>query len=457
MIRIFNIAFPARVISLVISEIALISGCYVIAAWGDADLGGLDVFFGFDSGFWRISVVVLLVIAGFYFRNMYQTVRIADRVVLLQELCMIFGIALIGQGLVGYLSPDLLLPRRVMLAGSALALPGCFVLRLAFDSAAREVGALERVLVLGMSPTALHMVRLMLVRPELGLLPVAYLDDKALPESPIPQAGRLDDLDRVMEAMSPAAIVIGRRDAIRPEWTNDFLELHFGGVRTEEASALYERALGRICGAEIRPAELIFTSHFEPGGIDANLQMLYSRLLAVFFLVLLSPVLLMVTLAIRLSSGSAIFERRPQAGKHGVFTALRFRADPDSRAGRFLRRTGLVALPLLFNVAAGSMTLVGPRAERPEFADYLEEAIPFYAQRRHAAPGLIGWAQLYRISGSVRDTLEDLEFDLYYIKHLSVSLDFAVLFLWLKRLVLGGGAEHDGSDVRLSESSVVNN
>ena len=96
--------------------------------------------------------------------------------------------------------------------------------------------------------------------------------------------------------------------------------------------------------------------------------------------------------------------------------------------GRFLRRTRLDELPQLWNVLRGEMSLVGPRPERPEFVEQLTEQIPFYGQRHVVKPGLTGWAQVrYTYGASVEDAIEKLQYDLYYIKNMSIALDLVIV------------------------------
>ncbi|HYS93988.1 MAG TPA: sugar transferase, partial [Candidatus Acidoferrales bacterium] len=99
-----------------------------------------------------------------------------------------------------------------------------------------------------------------------------------------------------------------------------------------------------------------------------------------------------------------------------------------TRVGAFLRRTRLDELPQLFNVLVGHMSFIGPRPERPEFVQDLQKQIPFYMKRLSVKPGITGWAQVkYRYGSSVDDALEKLQYDLYYIKNLSLFLDFLIL------------------------------
>ncbi|MBM3777394.1 MAG: hypothetical protein FJW23_04015 [Acidimicrobiia bacterium] len=108
--------------------------------------------------------------------------------------------------------------------------------------------------------------------------------------------------------------------------------------------------------------------------------------------------------------------------------------------GGFLRRTRLDETPQLWNVLNGEMSLVGPRPERPEFVGDLEKQIPFYGQRHVVKPGITGWAQVrYTYGATVEDAMEKLQYDLFYIKNLSLSLDFFIMFETVKTVLLQRG------------------
>jgi lipopolysaccharide/colanic/teichoic acid biosynthesis glycosyltransferase len=109
--------------------------------------------------------------------------------------------------------------------------------------------------------------------------------------------------------------------------------------------------------------------------------------------------------------------------------------------GRVLRRTRLDELPQLWNILRGDMSFVGPRPERPEFVKDLTREIPYYGQRHVVRPGLTGWAQVrYTYGASAEDALQKLQYDLYYIKNLSIGLDLYIMFETIKTVVLWKGA-----------------
>jgi lipopolysaccharide/colanic/teichoic acid biosynthesis glycosyltransferase len=115
--------------------------------------------------------------------------------------------------------------------------------------------------------------------------------------------------------------------------------------------------------------------------------------------------------------------------------------DRVTRVGRFIRTTRLDELPQLWNVLKGDMSFVGPRPERPFFVAQLAAQIPLYEQRHAVKPGLTGWAQVkYRYGASLEDSLEKLRYDLYYVKHMSLTFDLTILFDTVKVVLLGKGA-----------------
>ena len=109
--------------------------------------------------------------------------------------------------------------------------------------------------------------------------------------------------------------------------------------------------------------------------------------------------------------------------------------------GALLRRGRLDGMPQLWNVMVGEMSFVGPRPERPEFVQQLTEQIPYYGQRHVVKPGLTGWAQVrYTYGASVEDAIQKLQYDLYYIKNMAVSLDVVIVLETIKTVITRKGA-----------------
>jgi lipopolysaccharide/colanic/teichoic acid biosynthesis glycosyltransferase len=118
------------------------------------------------------------------------------------------------------------------------------------------------------------------------------------------------------------------------------------------------------------------------------------------------------------------------------------RHDPRTTyLGHWLRRLRLDEIPQILNVLRGEMSFVGPRPERPHFVEKLRQAIPFYDERHSVKPGITGWAQIkFGYGSNIEDAEAKLEFDLYYIKHMSFFLDLSIVFQTVKVMLLGRGA-----------------
>jgi len=163
-----------------------------------------------------------------------------------------------------------------------------------------------------------------------------------------------------------------------------------------------------------------------------------------------------VTIAILLDDGRPIFYLQTRSGRNGrTYQIVKFRtmktdAEADgqpkwasvddhrnTRVGRILRRTHLDELPQFFNVLMGDMSLVGPRAERPELITLFQGQVPFYRARLLVKPGITGWAQInFGYASTVEETMVKLEYDLYYIKNRNLFMD-AVILLRTPATVLG--------------------
>jgi exopolysaccharide biosynthesis polyprenyl glycosylphosphotransferase len=176
-------------------------------------------------------------------------------------------------------------------------------------------------------------------------------------------------------------------------------------------------------------------------------------------LLALGPVVALAALLVKLTSTGPVLYRQIRAGRFGrTFQMIKLRTmrvdaekdgavwskandDRVTPVGKFLRRYRIDEIPQLINVLRGEMSFVGPRPERPEFVDELARQIPFYRERLMVQPGITGWAQVnYPYGSSVEDARRKLEYDLYYMKHMSVFLDFFILVDTV-RIILRGGLD----------------
>ena len=233
------------------------------------------------------------------------------------------------------------------------------------------------------------------------------------------------------------------------------LSWKFRGMRVEEGAAFFEKISGKIHVVRLNPSFLVFNDGFRwPTKTAKRLTDLFFSTLC---LLLTATLFYLLPLLIKLTSPGPAFFQQTRVGLHGRrFTMLKFRTmvvnaeenggpvwareqDPRvTRLGAFMRKFRLDELPQLINVFCGDMSFIGPRPERPEFVKSLSEQIPYYDLRHTVKPGISGWAQVnFRYGASVEDTVEKLQYDLYYIKHMSIALDCRI-FLKTIRIVING-------------------
>jgi sugar transferase (PEP-CTERM system associated) len=255
-------------------------------------------------------------------------------------------------------------------------------------------------------------------------------------------------------------IIVAMEDRRGSMPTRELLDLRLRGVVIEDASLLMERVTGKLPLDGLNPSALIFTQGFNVNALQQFGRRLASFTVSLIGLLICLPLIPFLMLAVRVSSPGPIFFRQTRIGRRGrPFSIVKFRTmrqdaevdgamwatknDPRATSiGRFMRITRLDEIPQLWNVFRGEMAFVGPRPERPEFVEWLTQEIPFYDLRHMVRPGITGWAQVrYKYGASLEETKQKLEYDLYYVKHLSVGLDLLIMFETIKTIVLGRGAQ----------------
>ena len=259
--------------------------------------------------------------------------------------------------------------------------------------------------------------------------------------------GKIQDLDVLVEETRPDIVVVAQIDRRGCFPTKALLECRLRGIRVEDWPTFYEKATGKILVTAVRPSWLIFSDGFVKTTRTEIVKRLFDITVSVIGLALAAPIMAVVALAIKIESSGPMLYRQSRLGQNGcVFILNKFRSmrqDAEkhtgpvwttakdtriTRVGAVLRRTRLDELPQLVNVLVGHMSFIGPRPERPEFVTELQKTIPFYMERLAVKPGITGWAQVrYQYGSSVEDAVEKLQYDLYYIKNLSLFLDLLIV------------------------------
>jgi len=241
--------------------------------------------------------------------------------------------------------------------------------------------------------------------------------------------------------------------------TQELLRLSLSGdVSIEESASFYERLTGRVSLDMLRPSWLIFSSRGRRARLNEVARAALHRTVALVGAILSLPIAIVTAILIKLDSRGPILYKQERVGRNGrVFTLMKFRSmrsdaekdgpvwaktedDRMTRVGRFIRKVRVDEIPQFWNILRGDMSFVGPRPERPHFVAQLAQEIPYYEQRHLIAPGLTGWAQIkYPYGASIEDARQKLQYELYYIKNQSLTLDAIITFETIKTILLGRG------------------
>lgn len=461
MIRLFRVFIPTSVVGLLLIETLLIFGLYsAVLFWRD-DFSA-EIYLLYEGGFGRVAIVTVSILLGLYFNDLYSKLWVRSRVELMQQFCLVLGLAFLLQALFAYAAKPLTLGRWHMIVGSSAILLVLPPFRIAYSHLVFEVLYRRKVLFLGSSEVSQMTAAAMARRREFGFDTLGYLASEPLaePGSMGPWLGPPGEIKRIWEQTKPNLVVVGMEERRGQLPVAQLLDLRMMSVRIDDVSSLFETLTGRVPLKTLRPSSLIFSSDLGPHPGQIRRQILYSQVIAALGAVLTLPVMALAWLAIRATSrGPAIYSQERVGLRGRVFRVHKFRSmyiDAESRTGavwatqddpritpvgRWLRKLRIDELPQFLNVLKGEMAIVGPRPERPEFVSALSEKIPFYGRRHAVMPGITGWAQIcYKYGDTIEDTISKLEYDLYYIKHMSMSLDFYIMFQTVKVMLLWRGA-----------------
>lgn len=417
----------------------------------------------------RSLLMVLAIMAAFALRDLYRWSVIVRPGVVVVRLVEAIIVVLVALPLLHYglgaldLAADfdgrlqrLHIHPFLVVSAAGVAFLAAYTLRVRWPRWIRGSGLAERVLLVGGGPMLELVVEELRRRPDPGIEVLGFLDVQAQEA-----LGR-----RVLGAPTEARDVALRHQVQRvlvddgAQLDNEaLLQLRLAGVRISNASSFYERLTGRVSPAAIASPELLLSAS-GPGLPYRVGKRLLDLACASLGLLLAAPLMAAAALAIKLDSRGPVLYVQERMGLNGrPFRLAKFRSmrvdaeagtgpvwasandDRITRVGHWLRKLRIDEVPQLWSVLRNDMSLVGPRPERPFFVGELSQQIPHYARRHLVKPGVTGWAQInYSYGNTVDDAFIKLQLDLYYVKHLSLALDIAILLRTIKVVVLQQGA-----------------
>ena len=413
---------------------------------------------GTAIGFLKAALIALVCQACLFYEDLYDLRVVADRRELFARTFHSLAAASLILAAVYFLLPDLGVGQGVVMAAALLVMATIPGWRMAFESVVRRAAPRERLVIVGTSPAAVSLAtELTDRRYVLGLEIVGFVTGTASQAhgAPVKVLGEVSDIPTIVRTHHVDRVVVSLADARGTLPMERLLEMKLNGVTFDHLASVYERYTGKIAIENLRPSWLIFSAGFRTTRGVLAVKRTLDVAVSLAALIVALPIMAIVALAVKVSSPGPVLYHQQRVGERGrVFTLHKFRSmgidaeagsgavwsqNGDTRVtpvGRFLRKARLDELPQLWNVMRGDMSLVGPRPERPEFILRLTQQIPYYGQRHVVKPGLTGWAQVrYTYGSSVEDAMEKLQYDLFYIKHMSLGMDLLIALSTVKTVL----------------------
>jgi len=454
----------SRSVTLILLETVLIVSAVAVASFVRLQEETIDIMLN-DGGVVKALLVAFVAQVCLYYADLYNLRQVADRRELFVRIVQALASASFLLAAIYYWFPRLVIGRGVFMIAAGLVLVLVIGWRVVFEWVSRSLGPRERLLLVGTSAAAVTLAReLFDRRHELGVDIVGFVDpDPTRIGAPVINPGvigTITDIPTVVRERGVHRVVVSLSDARGKLPMDQLLDMKLAGVTFDHLASVYEEYTGKIAVENLRPSWLIFSEGFRKSRTLAAAKRVLDIVVATLGLSIAGPIMLLVALAVKATSRGPVLYHQQRVGLGGrIFTVHKFRSmrhnaealtgpvwasktgDPRiTPLGRFLRRSRLDELPQLWNVLCGEMSFVGPRPERPEFVSGLTAEIPYYGQRHVVRPGLTGWAQVrYSYGASKEDALEKLQYDLYYIKNLSLALDLLIIVETIKTVVLRRG------------------
>ncbi|MGN6271310.1 MAG: TIGR03013 family XrtA/PEP-CTERM system glycosyltransferase [Sphingomonas sp.] len=404
-----------------------------------------------------VCLELAMIAVGVYGADALRSLRIAGA-----RLLIAISLGTIFLSLVFFLVPPLTFWRSNLLYAMGLSIVLLMGLRILLGKTLGSQVFKRRIVVLGAGPRAARL-KALAASPSAAFVVVGYVSmnegNRVIPEAIARDAiYNLADHVVLLNASEVVLALEERRNALP---LKDLLRIKTTGVHVNEISTFLERETGRVDLDSVNPSWLIFSDGFSSSRMLSSLfKRLFDIAASVTLLTLTLPLILLTAILVKLESKGPAFYRQRRVGLYNQgFDIIKLRSmrqdaeaagkavwaekdDPRiTRVGRVIRKLRIDELPQTWSVLKGEMSFVGPRPERPQFVDDLEQQLPYYAERHMVKPGITGWAQInYPYGASIEDSRQKLEYDLYYAKNYSPFLDLLILLQTIRVVLFPAGA-----------------
>lgn len=411
----------------------------------------------------RVVLIAVCFVAALYYNNLYDFKIIKDARELTRRLFQSIFLSLFLMGLLYTLFPTLIVSTGAFVLSCIILVPFVITWRFLYGRMLRQQRFSENLILVGGGELARAICEELKANPLSGfqVVAVAVGEEDDSPQGCEVEKIKVGDLEREVRRRQVTRVIVAEeRWPRRPEVAEVFERLEREGVEIQEGGDFYEKIAGKVFLRALTTKDVMAIRKRARSPLHRQAKRLVDVVISLVGLVLSAPISLLAAVAVKLDSPGPVLFSQERVGEGGrVFRLYKFRSmrrDAEAktgpvwatagdarvtRVGRIIRKTRIDEIPQMWNILRGDMSFIGPRPERPYFVEQLKEVVPYYAERSLVKPGLTGYAQTrYRYGASVEDAFEKLQYDLYYIKNMSLMLDLQILVDTVKVVVLGQGA-----------------
>ena len=462
MLSILRQFFPVRNMLFFFLEGCVIFGCFLLST----------VLLTVSSSYWfdlmltlRILLITGILQTCLYYNDLYDFDIVSQIPEITIRLLQSLGVASILLAGVYFLFPLVIVDQKIYILSIFFLIFFIVFWRFCYLYILKKGIFNQRIIILGSSKLAKDIYEKITSTIDCGYTVYAFIpDDLGKKPDKLPENLVVDQKDKTLCEISKTCninkIIVALKEKRGRFPTQELIQCRTEGIDVISGSSFYEMLTGKVLVREIEPSWLIFSKGFQKSWFKAAMKRMQDIILSLILLTLLSPLLIVVAILIKMDSkGPVLFAQDRVGGGKKEYMMHKFRSmvqdaekvtgpvwagDNDNRitrVGRVIRKYRIDELPQLWEVLMGTMSLVGPRPERKYFTDQLEKEIPYYSQRFNVKPGLTGWAQVcYDYGATVEDAVEKLNYELFYIKNMSLVLDVIILLKTVKTVLFGKGA-----------------
>ena len=410
----------------------------------------------------RAGLVTIVFQLSLYFFDLYDLGVVSSFTDTAARITQAFGAGVMMLAAIYYIFPQATITSTIFWVGYLAICVVIMAWRTSYLLALRQKMFTQPVVLLGNGSLAESIHKEISERMDSGFRIVAYVSSKPL-AFPVPDhvhvVNEYCSLQQICLESNAERIVVALEDRRGATPVKELIDCRLQGTIISQGIGFYEKLTGKIMVEKAKPDWIIYSGGFKTGRTSSFCKRATDILLSAFGLLISLPITLVSALIIKLESPGPIFYTQERVGENGkAFKIIKFRSmgqDAEkngavwamvndnrvTKFGGFIRKVRIDEIPQMWNILIGEMSFVGPRPERSVFVEQLDKKIPYYSLRHSIKPGLTGWAQIcYPYGASEEDALRKLEYDLYYLKNISISLDLWIIFKTAKTVLFKKGA-----------------